>query len=31
MAEIMAGQIIQLTEPLAAVREEMLGMHAEIN
>ena len=27
----MAGQIIQLTEVLAAVREEMHGMHAEIN
>ena len=30
-AEVMAGQIIQLTEMLAAVREEMHGMHAEIN
>ena len=27
----MAGQIIQLTETLAAVREEMHGMHAEIH
>ena len=30
-AEVTAGQIIQSTETLAAVREEMHGMHAEIN
>ena len=30
-AEVMAGQIIQLTETLATVCEEMHGMHAEID
>ena len=29
-AEVLAGQIIQLTETLAAVREELHGVHAEI-
>ena len=29
-AEVMAGQIIQRTETLAAVREELHGVHAEI-
>ena len=30
-ADVMSGQIIQLTETLAAVRKEMHGIHAEIN